>query len=137
MRRAFLEQHPQIITDNLRLMAQSPVPDSLHYDAVLCEESVTFSVVLLLCRLTVLETIRLHNKSRFGTEEIERVFAEWMLATKLVTRETLVAEHFPEELFSPRRFFTETSGAGDLGVCWRRDAPHPGPLPLYLEFHLC
>ena len=98
---ALLKLHPEIVSNNLRFFLQPPILDSLHYNAVACQERIAFRVVPLMFWMAVLETVGLYNEPRFGTVEVERVFTKGMLATKFVTGESLIAEHSPEELFSP------------------------------------
>lgn len=81
---SLLEQQPEIIAHNLGLLAETPIPDSLHHNSVAGKECIPLGIVELLGGVAVATTIGFNNQSSLGTIEIQRVFSERMLAAKLV-----------------------------------------------------
>src|SRR6266542_2020183 len=118
VRSALLQRPPNRVANGLFLAAQAGVPKSKHLDATRFEPPIAFRVLGALFRRAVLKTVQLDVQTRFQTEEVENVRAEWMLATKFVTGKSPVTQPTPQEFLGPGILLAQHAcSAGELGRC--------------------
>ena len=115
MRRAFLQRVENNIPHILFLSSQLPVPEAQFSDAHRSEIFCSFGIMSLLFGKTVLPAIQFNREAGYVTVEIEEVFSDREIPSKLVGTEPPVAQPTPHQLLSPSRLLPQSASAFSVG----------------------
>ena len=86
-----LQQLPERLADDLRLLADLPVPKAYGDDATAQQVILLLSIVSLLIRVAMLSAINLNGYASLGAVKVQGVRSHRMFPTKLVAGEPAVA----------------------------------------------
>jgi hypothetical protein len=114
MRFSLLEVAPDDIPNELLLPAEMGIPKPQHPHAVSLQPRVPCRIQHPLLREPVLTAIQLDVQTRFQAEEIQNVWSQGMLPSKLISGKPPISQPTPEKLLSPSIMFTQRAGNGGL-----------------------
>jgi hypothetical protein len=104
MRRPFL-QFPKNRSFNCSLIPpQLRIPKPQFLNSFFLQVSTADTIMRLSLRKSMLGSIQFNGQLCFGTEEIQKIFADRILPAKFVFGKTPVAQPSPHQLLSPSRF---------------------------------
>ena len=86
-----LQQLPERLAYDLRLLTDLPVPKAYGDDATAQQVILLLSIVSLLIRVAMLSAINLNGYASLGAVKVQGVRSHRMFPTKLVAGETAVA----------------------------------------------